>query len=75
MEEIKIINGGDEICELNTSNTTGKEWPSSKYYDLYDYGKGTLEYQRGILGDATKEFGPFYYVSYDNGNIKNLQTN
>ena len=63
-------NGGDEICELNTSNTTGKEWPSSKYYDLYDYGKGTLEYQRGILGDATKEFGPFYYVSYDNGNIK-----
>ena len=45
-------------------NTTGREWPSSKYYDLYDYKTNNQEYQRGILGDATKEFGPFYRFSY-----------
>ena len=34
---------------------------NKKYYDLYTDGAST-DYSRGILGDATKEFGPF-----DNG--------
>ncbi len=52
-----------ENCNDNTSNTTGKEWPSSKYYDLYDYSDNNYSYQRGILGDGTKEFGPFYKIN------------
>ena len=44
----------------NESLADGKEWLSSKYYDLYDYGAKSTIYQRGHLGDATKEFGPFY---------------
>ena len=46
---------------------TGKEWPSSKYYDLYDYSSIDQTFQRGHLGDGTKEFGPFYQVSYNDG--------
>ncbi len=61
-------NGGTEDCKDNTSNTEGKEWPSSKYYDLYDYKTKETEYQRGILGDATKELGPFYSISYQKTN-------
>ncbi len=56
--------GAGENCNDNTSNTTGKGWSSSKYYDLYDYKITTIEYQRGILGDATKEMGPFYSTYY-----------
>ena len=57
-------NGGEEDCKDNTSNTTGKEWPSRKYYDLYDHKIKDTEYQRGYLGDATKEVGPFYNVAF-----------
>ncbi len=41
--------------------TDGLPWPSSKYYDLYDYDNGYIStFNRGHLGDATKELGPFY---------------
>ncbi len=50
-----------------TELTNGLPWPSSKYYDLYDYNGTTLAYLRGKLGDGTKEFGPFALVSYDYG--------
>ena len=57
-------------CDSQTEkeNTDGKPWPSKKYYDLYDYKTASAEYQRGILGDGTKEFGPFYSVSYQKTN-------
>ena len=53
-------------CDSQTEkeNITGKEWPSKKYYDLYDYNESNQYYNRGILGDATKELGSFYSVSY-----------
>ncbi len=51
-------------CNNNIANTSGSDWPSNKYYDLYDYSTNNKEYQKGILGDATKELGPFYSVSY-----------
>ncbi len=47
-----------------TENTDGFEWPSKKYYDLYDYGTTNQDYQRGHLGDATKESGPFYTIKF-----------
>ncbi len=37
----------------------GMQLPSTKYYDLYDYNTSRSTYQRGHLGDATKELGPF----------------
>ncbi len=55
-----------------TEQTTGLEWPSRKYYDLYDYNTSNQLYQRGHLGDATKELGPFYSVKY-NYNTKPLR--
>ncbi len=57
-------NGGSIECNGNIMNTTGKDWPNSKYYDLYDHKTTSVEYQRGYLGDATKEFGPFYSVNW-----------
>ena len=34
--------------------------------DSYSYAKSTDQFQRGKLGDGTKEFGPFYSVNYGN---------
>ncbi len=48
----------------NASKSDGKEWPSPQYYDLYDYNINNQYYNRGKLGDGTKEFGPFYNVAY-----------
>ncbi|MDD3392888.1 MAG: hypothetical protein PHE54_05045, partial [Bacilli bacterium] len=42
-----------------TSLTTGVNFPDSKYYDLYAYGTSGIQYERGKLGDATKELGNF----------------
>ncbi len=47
-----------------TELLNGLPWPSSKYYDLYSYDTSYVTYQRGHLGDATKELGPFYSVLY-----------
>ena len=73
---------GDLDCGGVIVNTTGLEWPSRKYYDLYDYNRSRFEYQRGILGDATKEMGPFYstgtniYVgSYNAANSRFVNSN
>ena len=67
-----IENGATEIgvqCGENVSSLNGLEWPSSLYYDLYQYENiGYYDfnqyYLRGYLGDATKEIGPFYEVKY-----------
>ena len=45
-----------------TSLTTGKDFPESKYYDIYSYSSNSMNYQRRILGDATGEMGPFANV-------------
>ena len=34
----------------------------SKYFDLYASNTNALNYKNRILGDATGEFGPFYYI-------------
>ena len=57
-----------EICGDNIENKDGLDWPSSKYYDLYDYSISEQQYQRGILGDATKEFGPIYSTGWPRSN-------
>ena len=49
---------------VQDENKDGKPWPSNKYYDLYDYSASNQQYQRGHLGDGTKETGPFYSVKY-----------
>ncbi len=56
--------------------TNGYEWPDSKYYDLYQYSSSLYDYQRGIVGDATKELGPFYSITYDYGqkHLRNISS-
>ena len=49
-----------------TELTTGYDWPDKKYYDAYNYGSGTYEYYRRILGDATGEMGPANQKTYNN---------
>ena len=50
-----------------TVSDGGKPWPDSKYYDTYEYANNEQQFQRGLLGDGTKEFGPFYKVAYKTG--------
>ena len=41
------------------TKSDGYDFPNKKYYDVYSYSLSNTEYQRGILGDATGETGPF----------------
>ena len=63
----KDNNSGFKGPYSNDSSNVSKEWPSSKYYDLYDYHTSN-QYWRGHLGDGTKEFGPFYRITYQKPN-------
>ncbi len=61
---------GDYSCptcdqKSTTSFNNGYSFPTSKYYDLYDNNGDNKQFQRGYLGDATKELGPYYEVTYD----------
>ena len=58
----------------DASQSGGKEWPSPQYYDLYGYNISNQYYNRGKLGDGTKEFGPFYSVSYKTENMETTNT-
>ncbi len=50
-----------DISEL----TEGIDLPTDeRYYDKYDYSTSSSTYNRGILGDATKEMGPFQSMKY-----------
>ena len=50
-----------EIKEI----TEGIDLPTDeRYYDKYDYSTSSTTYNRGILGDATKELGPFQRMQY-----------
>ena len=46
------------------SNTTGKEWPTTKYYDFYLSRTSYSDFARYIYGDATGELGPFASRKY-----------
>jgi len=68
----KILNSGfigvlthDNTKKVWTKEDGGLPFPESKYYDLYSYGTSETDYQRGILGDATKELGSFGQAIYD----------
>ena len=57
---------------LDATNTTPiigdsgfTTFPEVKYYDAYPYGTSMTTYNRGKLGDATKEMGPFYTINYN----------
>ncbi len=47
-----------------SGNATGTSFPDQKYYDTYQYGTKDYHFARGILGDATGEFGPFGKATY-----------
>ncbi len=59
-------------CDVESGNdsnitkiTNGIEPPSdSRYFDIYNYDANFKSYYRGILGDATKEMGPFSEATY-----------
>ena len=55
----------NESGSLDSANSGFTNFPEEKYYDLYDYDTTHQHYYRGKLGDGTKEFGPFYQVSYN----------
>ncbi len=61
---------GVEIDHNITKLTEGIAMPTDeRYYDKYDYSLNRNTYNRGFLGDATKEMGPFENISswYDDG--------
>ncbi|MCI8466670.1 MAG: hypothetical protein HFI08_00530, partial [Bacilli bacterium] len=55
-------------CDGDTSGltelTNGKDFPESKYYDVYSYSLNDKVYSQRILGDATGEMGPFATATY-----------
>ncbi len=65
------LNGKEPLKKEWTKEDGGLLWPSKKYYDIYeDFRNNSAAYQRGILGDGTKEFGPFYKVTYNETNFQ-----
>ncbi len=62
---------GKVYASGNYTSYTGTAFPSSKYYDLYDFGTTNIDssaYARRILGDATSETRGWYsdnmYIAY-----------
>ncbi len=48
-----------------TTVTDGIDQPTDpRYYDIYKYDSSSTTYSRGILGDGTKEVGPFQIETY-----------
>ena len=45
--------------------TEGIDLPTDeRFFDKYDYSTSSVSYNRGFLGDATKEMGPFQSMNY-----------
>jgi len=57
--------GTDPTKTSWTAEDNGSSWPDSKYYDAYSYATSNQNFQRGFLGDATKEMGPFGEIIFD----------
>ena len=54
-----------ELTYDNNEVTDGIELPTDeRYYEKYDYSTSSTTYNRGFLGDATKEMGPFQTMKY-----------
>ena len=45
--------------------TNGVNFPEKKYYDTYRYATAMTSYLHGILGDASRELGPFSRIQDD----------
>ena len=55
----------DSVNPEITEVTDGINLPTDeRYYDKYDYNISGTTYNRGFLGDATKEMGPFQTMKY-----------
>ncbi len=64
----KCTDNGVEVNHNILEVTEGIDLPTDeKYYDKYDYGTSNSTYNRGFLGDATKEMGPFQSIK--NGTV------
>ena len=66
--ECNDVGVNHEITEV----TEGIDLPTDeRYYDKYEYSTNGITYNRGLLGDATKEMGPFQSMKYLNqsGNV------
>ncbi len=70
----KPLSGGSKIYNSGFNGpygngegekTDGLPFPDEKYYDLYEYNDSKEKYSEGKLGDATKEMGPFYRLTYN----------
>lgn len=53
-------------CDVDSGNNNsiveisdGQIWPEEKYYDTYAYSNSEQEWNRGFLGDSTREMGPY----------------
>ena len=61
-------NCNDNGVEVNhdiSEVTEGIDLPTDeRYFDKYDYNTSSTTYSRGLLGDATKEMGPFQSMKY-----------
>ena len=56
---------GVEVNHEITEVTEGIALPTDeRYFDKYDYSTSSTTYNRGFLGDATKEMGPFQSMKY-----------
>ncbi len=56
-----------EVNHEITDITEGINLPTDKrYFDKYDFSISGATYNRGFLGDATKELGPFQSINYKN---------
>ena len=59
----QCVDGNLEINHEITEVTEGINLPTDeRYYDKYEYSTSSTTYNRGFLGDATKEMGPYQYV-------------
>ncbi len=56
---------GVEVNHDISEVTEGIALPTDeRYYDKYDYSTSSVTYNRGFLGDTTKEIGPFQTMQY-----------
>ena len=55
--EASVIGGNSGLTNHYGDFFTNSKW--EKYYDKYSNAEDANKYQAGLLGDATKEFGPF----------------
>ena len=58
-----VMNDSNGSSFINQAGFTSV--PEAKYYDVYGYSATNQNFNRGLFGDGTKEFGPFYKGTYN----------